>query len=106
MLRTIVNQSVQGTPLSNGQNIETNGGGKKSGGRSSLNLDKVSATEKEQNHLIQELGNWENRQTFEIALEKVEAWIFSRIVESVWWQVLLSTGKFFLSNFLLFKKKE
>ncbi|GFZ21159.1 hypothetical protein Acr_29g0003210 [Actinidia rufa] len=88
MLRTIVNQSVRGTPLSNGQNIETNGGGKKSGGRSSLNLDKVSATEKEQNHLIQELGNWENRQTFEIALEKVEAWIFSRIVESVWWQTL------------------
>ncbi|CAN0896161.1 hypothetical protein LINGRAHAP2_LOCUS18311 [Linum grandiflorum] len=31
---------------------------------------------------------WENPRTFVIALEKVEAWIFSRIVESVWWQTL------------------
>lgn len=30
---------------------------------------------------------WEDPETFLVALEKVEAWIFSRIVESVWWQV-------------------
>ncbi|CAJ2628137.1 unnamed protein product [Trifolium pratense] len=30
----------------------------------------------------------ENSETFIVALEKVEAWIFSRIVESVWWQTL------------------
>ncbi|CAL1354914.1 unnamed protein product [Linum trigynum] len=34
------------------------------------------------------LDEWENPRTFITALEKVEAWIFSRIVESVWWQTL------------------
>ena len=34
-------------------------------------------------------GNWEDSQVFTSALEKVEAWIFSRIVESIWWQVML-----------------
>ena len=33
--------------------------------------------------------SWEDPETFLVALEKVEAWIFSRIVESVWWQVEL-----------------
>ncbi|TKY51914.1 hypothetical protein E2542_SST23434 [Spatholobus suberectus] len=32
--------------------------------------------------------SWEDPKTFLVALEKVEAWIFSRIVESVWWQTL------------------
>ncbi|CAH1414878.1 unnamed protein product [Lactuca virosa] len=32
--------------------------------------------------------NWRDPQTFIVALEKVEAWMFSRIVESVWWQTL------------------
>ncbi|XP_020204294.1 early endosome antigen 1 [Cajanus cajan] len=32
--------------------------------------------------------SWEDPKTFIVALEKVEAWIFSRIVESVWWQTL------------------
>ncbi|XVE61207.1 hypothetical protein DITRI_Ditri06bG0021000 [Diplodiscus trichospermus] len=34
-----------------------------------------------------ELGDdWQETGTFTSALEKVESWIFSRIVESVWWQ--------------------
>lgn len=33
---------------------------------------------------------WETPHTFIRELEKVEAWIFSRIVESIWWQVYLS----------------
>ncbi|KAI3698537.1 hypothetical protein L2E82_42160 [Cichorium intybus] len=32
--------------------------------------------------------DWRDPQTFITALEKVEAWMFSRIVESVWWQTL------------------
>lgn len=32
--------------------------------------------------------DWENPHTFTSALEKVEAWIFSRIIESIWWQVV------------------
>ncbi|KAG2312338.1 hypothetical protein Bca52824_023895 [Brassica carinata] len=31
--------------------------------------------------------DWYETETFTAALEKVELWIFSRIVESVWWQV-------------------
>ncbi|TKY46404.1 hypothetical protein E2542_SST28443 [Spatholobus suberectus] len=33
-------------------------------------------------------GNWDDPQVFILVLEKVEAWIFSRIIESVWWQTL------------------
>lgn len=31
--------------------------------------------------------DWEDAHTFTSALEKVEAWIFSRVIESIWWQV-------------------
>ncbi|XP_010524262.1 PREDICTED: uncharacterized protein LOC104802377 [Tarenaya hassleriana] len=32
------------------------------------------------------IGGWDNPSTFTLALEKVEAWIFTRVVESIWWQ--------------------
>ncbi|XP_073019097.1 uncharacterized protein [Primulina eburnea] len=32
------------------------------------------------------VGDWENPLSFAAALEKVEMWIFSRIIESIWWQ--------------------
>ncbi|KAF8091479.1 hypothetical protein N665_0445s0063 [Sinapis alba] len=35
-----------------------------------------------------EIGVWDDPRTFITALEKVEAWIFSRVVESIWWQTL------------------
>ncbi|KAG8483723.1 hypothetical protein CXB51_023360 [Gossypium anomalum] len=34
------------------------------------------------------VDDWQETGTFTNALEKVESWIFSRIVESVWWQAL------------------
>ncbi|TKY63089.1 DIL domain containing protein [Spatholobus suberectus] len=34
------------------------------------------------------ISNWDDPNVFTSALEKVEAWIFSRIVESIWWQSL------------------
>ncbi|KAK7311370.1 hypothetical protein RJT34_09476 [Clitoria ternatea] len=34
------------------------------------------------------MGNWDDPNVFISALEKLEAWIFSRIVESIWWQSL------------------
>ncbi|KAG9141965.1 hypothetical protein Leryth_009325 [Lithospermum erythrorhizon] len=34
------------------------------------------------------LDDWEDPRTFIVALEKVEAWIFSKIIESIWWQTL------------------
>lgn len=33
------------------------------------------------------VGEEENLVAFIAALEKAEAWIFSRIIESLWWQV-------------------
>ncbi|KAJ7234488.1 hypothetical protein O6H91_Y450400 [Diphasiastrum complanatum] len=32
--------------------------------------------------------DWRERNTFVVALEHVEGWIFGRIIESVWWQAL------------------
>ncbi|CBI29891.3 unnamed protein product, partial [Vitis vinifera] len=37
---------------------------------------------------VQFVDDWQETRTFTSALEKVESWIFSRIVESVWWQTL------------------
>ncbi|XP_004234229.2 uncharacterized protein [Solanum lycopersicum] len=41
------------------------------------------------NDICESLGNWEDPVTFIRALEKIEAWIFSRIIESIWWQTLI-----------------
>ncbi|KAL8475281.1 hypothetical protein ACS0TY_028096 [Phlomoides rotata] len=38
-------------------------------------------------HAIEDsVGDWENPLLFVAALEKIDAWIFSRIIESLWWQ--------------------
>ena len=39
------------------------------------------------NDTINSLGDWEDPKTFIMALEKVEAWLFFRIIEGLWWQV-------------------
>ncbi|KAI4964156.1 hypothetical protein ZWY2020_006964 [Hordeum vulgare] len=38
--------------------------------------------------LIQISDNWQETSTLLAALERIESWIFSRIVETVWWQAL------------------
>ncbi|CAK9161708.1 unnamed protein product [Ilex paraguariensis] len=38
--------------------------------------------------LCESFDDWEDVDTFTTALEKIEAWIFSRIIESIWWQTL------------------
>ncbi|XP_008783793.2 uncharacterized protein LOC103702930 [Phoenix dactylifera] len=43
---------------------------------------------KEKLSIAEEFDDWEDPDTFTSALEKIETWIFSRIVESVWWQTL------------------
>ncbi|KAM1303782.1 hypothetical protein ACFX2F_021550 [Malus domestica] len=40
----------------------------------------------ENNCTLESFDDWEDPQIFMAALEKFEGWIFSRIVESVWWQ--------------------
>lgn len=73
MLRAIVRKTVGELRLSDGPCIKSSVGKNESNG-------KGKSTE--------EFDDWEDPVTFTTALEKVEAWIFSRIVESVWWQTL------------------
>ncbi|CAL0326659.1 unnamed protein product [Lupinus luteus] len=49
---------------------------------------KGTSNGKQGNDFMQHLEDWQDTGTFTSALESVESWIFSRIVESVWWQAL------------------
>lgn len=74
-------------PVSVGPDLAT--ASDKNGEKNSSPLKWESFSGKSTRSPIEEiLGDWENPQTFVAALEKVEAWIFSRIIESIWWQVL------------------
>lgn len=48
-----------------------------------------SFADKSMSHSVEGSQDWGNPLAFVAALVKVEAWIFSRIVESVWWQIML-----------------
>ncbi|XP_058770757.1 uncharacterized protein LOC131644309 [Vicia villosa] len=67
LLRAIVSEGVENKDLGNSQ---------------CLNDDKEKENTEEYFH------GWLEPETFLVALEKVEAWMFSRIIESVWWQTL------------------
>ncbi|XP_034920334.1 uncharacterized protein [Populus alba] len=77
--RAIVTQDVEKLQLASVPSIINNGGPK---GRheSSGEVEKTDRTESS--------DEWAEPQPCIAALKKVEAWIFSRIVESVWWQTL------------------
>ncbi|KAL5708170.1 hypothetical protein ACHQM5_018994 [Ranunculus cassubicifolius] len=91
VLREIISQalgnSVQSSSIT--RMIEANGSMKKSEGKSSSFKWKGSASSKRgDNGFMQFVDDWQETRTFTLALEKIESWIFSRIVESVWWQTL------------------
>lgn len=78
ILRAMVSQITEEIPppAEPSSTTETKSGRKKSEKKTPLN------------DSIDSLGDWEDPRTFIMALEKVEAWIFFRIVEGLWWQVL------------------
>ncbi|CAI9756355.1 unnamed protein product [Fraxinus pennsylvanica] len=82
MLRAIVSQAAAEMPSSDGSGIKSNS---TEPGLTFKFLDN-SQMEKEKNKSIEELDDCEDILMFIIALEKIESWIFSRIVESIWWQ--------------------
>lgn len=91
VLRAILSESIgdMGLQLSAAP-MEGNGGGKEEKHVSSpLKWIETSPGRKE-NKLISygSFSDWDSPLAFTSALEKVEAWIFSRIIESVWWQVV------------------
>ncbi|KAL2464692.1 nucleolar protein gar2-related [Forsythia ovata] len=51
-------------------------------------LTKIVDRQPSKQGFLQFVDDWQETRTFTAALEKVESWIFSRIVESIWWQTL------------------
>lgn len=88
MLRAIISQAAGGRKEDDRPYVESNMGKTSLNGRSLKKGNGLSFNKDLSNSLTEELGNWEDIETFMLALEQVEAWIFSRIVESVWWQTL------------------
>lgn len=92
VLRTIVSQATGDPelPKSARSSIERNGAEKvRNKSSSPLKWEAPSSGKKQGMKLLNEsLGDWENPNTFMSTLEKIESWIFSRIVESIWWQVI------------------
>lgn len=91
VLREIITQAfgahhahLQGKPT------ESNGSGMVVDGKPQLNCKKNGST-KQLNAFgfMQFEDDWQENSTLIAALEKVESWMFSRVVESVWWQVKL-----------------
>ncbi|KAJ6719279.1 NUCLEAR PORE COMPLEX PROTEIN NUP205 [Salix purpurea] len=78
VLRAIVTQAVEKLQLAS---VPSRINGPKGRQESTL-------TEGEKTNKTESLDEWAEPQPYIAALEKVEAWIFSRIVESVWWQTL------------------
>ncbi|AES81410.1 hypothetical protein MtrunA17_Chr7g0258101 [Medicago truncatula] len=66
----------------------SNGSVKRNDGKSASLKWKGIPNGKSGNGFMQTGEDWQETGTFTLALERVESWIFSRLVESVWWQAL------------------
>ncbi|XP_075494558.1 uncharacterized protein LOC142532178 isoform X1 [Primulina tabacum] len=86
MLRAIVSQIAAELPHSNVSQIKHDGPESESARRMTNKQLDSSHMDEENTKPIEEFDDFEDVLTFIIALEKVESWLFSRIVESVWWQ--------------------
>ncbi|XP_027350093.1 uncharacterized protein LOC113861464 isoform X2 [Abrus precatorius] len=90
VLREIITQafgnSCQPSPLK--RLAESNGASMRNDGKSAALKWKGSSNGKPGNGFMSLVEDWQETGTFTSALERVESWIFSRIVESVWWQAL------------------
>ncbi|XP_073151117.1 uncharacterized protein [Henckelia pumila] len=91
VLKEIISMAFGSSCRSNalGKMFVSNGQEKKSEAKTSSS--KSSSTgSKQQNKqgILLFVDDWQESRTLTAALEKVESWIFSRIVESIWWQTL------------------
>ncbi|WOK91994.1 hypothetical protein Cni_G00685 [Canna indica] len=70
--------------------VVSNGGTRKPDGKlTSMKLERNSGYNREkQIGFVRKIDEWQDTSAFTGALEKIESWIFTRIVESVWWQTL------------------
>ncbi|XP_062117637.1 uncharacterized protein LOC133831385 [Humulus lupulus] len=90
VLREIISQAFGGSRHSSPAMRlgESNGNGKRSELKSATLKWKANPGSKQANGFFQFVEDWQETGTFTASLEKVESWIFSRVVESVWWQAL------------------
>ena len=66
-----------------------NGGAQWFDGKPTPMLRKNNSNGKQTKHAVIKIpDDWQETSTFLAALERIESWIFSRIVETVWWQVI------------------
>ncbi|KAL9240131.1 hypothetical protein vseg_014387 [Gypsophila vaccaria] len=80
VLRAIISQAFNIPSLANGS---------RKASEANISASKLMGHSKQANKTSnQSFEDWEETSTFTSALEKVESWIFSRVVESVWWQAL------------------
>lgn len=69
--------------------FESNGQEKKSEAKASSSKNRSTESRpRNKQGLLLFVDDWQESRTLTTALEKVESWIFSRIVESIWWQTL------------------
>ncbi|RCV12223.1 hypothetical protein SETIT_2G252500v2 [Setaria italica] len=91
VLREIIAQTF-GTSRQSGpvmKSFSTNGNAKKLDGNFAPMRWKSSSNAKHARpNIMQMPDDWRESGTLLSALEKIESWIFSRIVESVWWQAM------------------
>ncbi|KAG6469853.1 hypothetical protein ZIOFF_070786 [Zingiber officinale] len=99
VLREIISQTFGNLSNFNAtmKMVASNGGARKTDEQhTSLKWKNNSGNKKGKNlGLLSVIYDWQDTNTFTQALEKIESWIFSRIVESVWWQLLISSAKHF-----------
>ncbi|KDP37358.1 hypothetical protein JCGZ_06812 [Jatropha curcas] len=90
VLREIISQAFGSSRYSSPLTRFTgsNGDSKKSEGKSMPLKWKGNYGHKQVGGFMELVDDWQETGTYTAALEKVESWIFSRIVESVWWQAL------------------
>ncbi|KAJ4977587.1 hypothetical protein NE237_008367 [Protea cynaroides] len=89
VLREIISQAF-GNLHHSGPRVISNGVSMRSEGKPFPLKWKGNSGSKQVKNLgfVQLVDDWQETSTLTGALEKVECWIFSRIVESVWWQTL------------------
>lgn len=88
VLRAIISQTATEVPHLNRGHLE------KTNTRASMSKSSTTSSKRDEgssveSNSLEESDGWEDTETFVVALERTESWIFSRIIESIWWQVNL-----------------
>ncbi|KAL3526166.1 hypothetical protein ACH5RR_014538 [Cinchona calisaya] len=88
VLRTIVSESLGEQQLPLYAPVKGNNGVQNGNKKSSPLKWQLLSSKSIKSTLDGSSDDWDDLSTFTTALEKVESWIFSLIIESIWWQTL------------------